>query len=161
ATVKSTAADTSAESLGQRENAVSFQTAELVNLTISVPHPATLDHAHTARLEFYQEMSKSMLHVLSGLEVWDHLPEPQRQQVEDIVSEQVPVLACGVYEAEYLGMAVDFPQFFIWSILRDQQEKDALIKNVGADLRVQFELVASSLQTVDLGLQHLAAAIKQ
>ena len=146
---------------GRRGHAMSFKTAELANLTVSVPHPAALDDAHAARLELYKEMSKSTLHVLSSLDGWDRLPEPKRKRAEKMISERVPALACRVYEAEYLGMTIDFPQFFVWSVMRDQREKDALIKTVGADLRVQFELVASALQTVDLGLQHLGAAIRQ
>ncbi len=147
--------------LGQRENAVSFQAGELANLVISVPHPAALDEARDTRLELYEGMSKSILRMLSGLDAWEHKPIIERTQMELVLSEQIPALACSVYEAEYLGMAVDFPQFFVWSVLRDQQEKDALIKTVGADLRTQFELIAFALQTVDLGLQHLATAIRQ
>ena len=147
--------------LGQQENAISFQTADLANLTISVPHPAALNDARAARLELYERMSKSTLRLLSGIDAWEDLQYSGREHVTTVVSEQIPALACSVYEAEYLGMAVDFPQFFVWSVLRDQGEKDALIKTVGADLRTQFELVASALQTVDLGLQHLATAIRQ
>lgn len=140
---------------------MSYQRGDLVTLAISVPHPASLDEADRARLDLYERMSKSILHLLDELDAWQKLPQPKREHAALIIQNRIPQAACSVYDAEYLGMAVDFPQFFIWSVMRDHREKNRLIKTMGADLRTQFELVASSLQTVDLGLKHLAAAIRQ
>ena len=132
-------------------------------MVISVPHPASVKADIDVRLELYKVMSKEALRILFlGRDaVFERLSEIRRGQVRTLLSEEIPSLACSVYRAEYLGMAVDFPQFFIWSVLQDQAEKDALIRNFGADLRTQFELVAYSLHAVDLGLQHLARAIGQ
>jgi hypothetical protein len=157
---------------GQQEVLRSFQGADLTSQTIAVPHPVELDDARAARLALYQAMSKTALGLLAGFDAWERLPEGRREHAQELISERVPDLASSVYEAEYLGMAIDFPQFFVWSVLRDQQEKDVLIKalvksiggdikTVGADLRIQFELVASALMRMDLGLARLAAAIRE
>ena len=146
---------------GPAGNAASFPAADLASRIISMPHPAAFEDSRAARLELYREMSKSMLGLLPTLRSWKDLPVARSEQARKLIEEQVPGLACSVYEAEYLGMAIDFPQFFVWSVLQDQQHKDALIRTVGADVRTQFELVAAALQTVDLGLGHLATAIRQ
>jgi hypothetical protein len=157
---------------GQQDAPRSFQGADLTSQTIAVPHPAALGDARAARSELYQTMSKTVLGILAGFDAWERLQQGRREHAQQVISERVPDLACSLYEAEYLGMAIDFPQFFVWTVLRDQQEKDALIKalvksvgtdieTVGADLRTQFELVASALMSMDLGLARLAAAIRQ
>ena len=142
-------------------DAASIPAANLDRRTIPMPHPAAVEDTRAAQLGLYQEMSKIMLDSLFELRGWSDRSTSQREQVENLVEKRLPSLACSVYEAEYLGMAIDFPQFFVWNVLRDQQDKDALIRTVGADLRTQFELVASALQNLDLGLGHLAAAIRQ
>jgi hypothetical protein len=158
------AAGRAASQPGSEQDAASFPGTNLDSRTISMPHPAVLEDARAARLGLYREMSKIMLDLLPGLRGlrgWPRLPALRREQATKLIEEQLPSLACSLYEAEYLEMATDFPQFFVWSVLRDQQHKDALLRTVGADLRTQFELVASALQTVDFGLGHLAAAIRQ
>jgi hypothetical protein len=150
-----------AQLTGLARNAASLQVVDQANVIISLPHPAALDQAHAARLALYQGMSARTVEMLSGLDVWKRLAEPARKQVQTAVTDDVPARACSVYEAGYLGMAVDYPQFFVWSVLRDQREKHALITGMGADLRAQFDLVALALQSVDLGLERLAAAIRQ
>jgi hypothetical protein len=156
----------------QHEALRSFEGADLTSQSIAVPHPAALDDARAARLELYQTMSKTVSGLLLVGYAWELLPPDQREHAQQAISERVPDLAASIYEAEYLGMAIDFPQFFVWTVLRDQQEKDALIKTlaksvgadieaVGADLRTQFELVASALMSMDLGLARLAAAVRE
>jgi hypothetical protein len=156
----------------QQEALRSFEGADLAGQTIAVPHQAALDDARAARSNLYQTMSQTVRGLLVGLDAWERLRPDQREHAEHVLSERVPDLASSIYEAEYLGMAIDFPQFFVWSVLRDQQEKDALMKalaksvgagieTVGADLRTQFELVASALMSMDLGLARLAAAVRE
>jgi hypothetical protein len=157
---------------GRADSPRSFQGADLTSQTIAVPHPVAPGDVRAARLELYQGISSTVLGLVAGCHPWAGLPADRREHAQQVISERVPNLACSVYEAEYLGMAIDFPQFFVWTVLRDQQQKDSLINalatgvgadiaSVGADLRTQFELVASALMSMDLGLARLAAAVRE
>jgi hypothetical protein len=158
--------------VGEPEGLRFFQAADLTSQAIAVPHPVAIDDARAARFGLYQAMSKTVFGLLADFDSWERLPLDRREHALRLISERVPALASSIYESEYLGMAVDFPQFFVWSVLRDQREKDALIRAlgksvstdigaVGADLRTQFELVASALMSMDLGLARLAAAVRE
>lgn len=138
-----------------------FPRGDLGDMVISLPHPAALEDARNVRLGIYKEMSDNLLRGLSRLGTWEEMPESGRKRVAQVVTTRIPDRACEVYDAEYLGMAIDFRQFFIWCVLRDQREKDQLIRVVDADLRTLVELIAVALGSVDVGMRNLDAAIRE
>ena len=138
----------------------SGEETDLLNIKISIPHPAVSDDfSIELRLGLYRVMSGQLLKILSTFTSWDRMSDSDRQQLSAVAEQKIPQLATSIYQAEYLGMAIEFPQFFIWNVLQDQDAKKALITRVGADVRAQFELVGLALNSVDLGLQRLANAI--
>jgi len=64
-----------------------------------------------------------------------------------------------LYQAEYLGMAVEFQQFFVWSALRDQAAKDGQVRQLAEDQQTWFKLISWAMHSLDLGMQRLAEAI--
>lgn len=132
----------------------SSSSTSLADQIISVPHPVNEGVESDVRLELYRVMSEHVLRAFSSYDaIWMQLPDADRDRLRKILTDEVPVLAESVYRAELVGLAIDFPQFLIWLVLTDQDTKDALIRKIGADNRIQFELVG---RTVDLGLKGLA-----
>jgi adenylate kinase family enzyme len=132
----------------------SFSSVSLADQIISVPHPVNEGTEVNVRLALYGNMSLHAMEILSGHDsIWMHLPGASREHLASVVTDEVPALAESMYRAELAGLAFDFPQFLIWLVLTDQDTKDALIRRIGANNRVQFELVG---RTVDLGLRGLA-----
>ena len=155
-------ADTLPSSIAsEKDRSNSFDATDLANLVVSVPHPAALAEAEMdARVELYREMSKSFLQVLSGLKFWERIGGTKRSKIKKVVDDEIPALACSMYWAQYLGMATDFPQFFVWTVLQDQLKQSDLINKLNTDLTSQLSLVASAMSSVDLGLQRLSRAIE-
>ena len=130
---------------------------------IAVQHPAaTPEAAADARMGIYQSLSSRLFARLRG-PAFDEGSEVQISEGEwfrvraDLL-EKLPVSAGPPYRAELVGLAIEFPQFLTWLTLADQDAKDALIRKIGIDTRVQFELVG---RTVDLGLQALAGEMSR
>jgi hypothetical protein len=56
-------------------------------------------------------------------------------------------------------MAVEFQQFFVWSVLQDQVAGQEQIRHLAEDQRAWFELLSRAVNSLDLGMQALAEAI--
>lgn len=148
------AVDVTSLKLRQQDLPGSFSSVNLADQIISVPHPVNEGAESSVQLALYQVMSEHVLRILSGHDaIWTQLPNADRARLASVVTEEVPALAESVYRAELAGLAFDFPQFLIWLVLTDHDTKDALIRKLGADSRIQFELVG---RTVDLGFKGLA-----
>jgi hypothetical protein len=136
----------------------------LTSLEISLPHPAALGYlGSTVRLEAYTQMT------LRLRKHADSFP-PTRGREDEVgrVLSEIPKLAERLYQAEYMGLAVEFSQFFTWTVLRDQAARDkALQQTIGGiqtladDQRTWFELIARAMHDQDLGLRELSTAIAQ
>ena len=88
------------------------------------------------------------------------------RKYEEVLSRRVPRTAETVYQAEFLGMAIDYQPFFVWSTLQDQADKGALLREFSEDLRaagedsqLRFELLGAALHGLDLGFDRLSRAI--
>ena len=89
--------------------------------------------------------------------IWAQLPEAEFKRLWAVVVDEVPNLAEKLYRDGLVGLAIDFPQFLTWLVLTDQDAKDALIRKIGADVRIQFELTGRAL---DLGFRGLAGQME-
>ena len=90
----------------------------------------------------------------------------QLAEVQEVLSRRVPAAAEAVYQAEFLGMAIDHLPFFTWSALQDRADKGALLSELsdglraaGEDSQLRFELLGAAVQKLDLGLDRLSRAI--
>ena len=157
------AARTTAVSLPDGQARTGDSDGHFVTRMIAVQHPAaTPEAAADARMGIYQSLSSRLFARLRG-PAFDEESEVQISEGEWLrvradLLEKLPVSADRLYRAELVGLAIDFPQFLTWLTLFDQDAKDALIRKIGADTRVQFELVG---RTVDLGLSGLATEMSQ
>jgi hypothetical protein len=120
---------------------------------IPLPHPAMPEAAADLRMAMYRRMSGIWLDRFSKTAVRPPVPEVDWGRVREELTKRLPSLADRLYRAELVGLAIDFPQFLTWLTLTDQDAKDILIRKIGTDTRVQFELVG---RTIDLGLRGLA-----
>ena len=65
-----------------------------------------------------------------------------------------------LYQAEYLGMAVEFQQFFVLErAARTRMPRQGQIRHLAQDQRTWFELISRAMYSLDLGMQGLAEAI--
>lgn len=135
---------------------------DLSSAPIAVPHAADRSwpsEEWRLRVGLYVKMSAALEVRLSRLDAWNALTDDQRAAAAELLTSAIPSLANEMYEAEYIGLAADFPRFFVWNVLTGQERTDALIAEAGADVKTQFELVGLALHGVDLGLERLSRAI--
>lgn len=128
---------------------------DLSSAPIAVPHAADRSwpsEEWRLRVGLYVKMSAALEVRLSRLDAWNALTDDQRAAAAELLTSAIPSLANEMYEAEYIGLAADFPRFFVWNVLTGQERTDALIAEAGADVKTQFELVGLALHGVDLGL---------
>jgi hypothetical protein len=134
------------------------------SLEFPLPYPVDPGHLdYRARLAAWETMAGRLARLA------DQFP-PMRGQ-EDVVGQLMAEIlsrAERLYQADYLGLAVDFHQFFTWTVLRNQASTDGSFETVLGDIqaladdqRTWFELIARAMHAHDLGLQSLAAAIAQ
>jgi hypothetical protein len=128
---------------------------------ISIPRPDIARSASDARQPLYLSLSTHLLDRVRVAEIWRQRPEAWHERVTNVLRNELSTHAEAVYQAEFLGLAAEFPAFFIWSLREDQAARDALITSVGADIRTQFDLVGRAIQDLDLGMQRLADAIRR
>lgn len=144
---------------GVSVNSTPLDSAHPENDLISLPHPAMSEAASDIRMALYRRMSGIWLErFTSDDDRRDRLPADGWNRVLAELTENIPSLADRLYRAELVGLAIDFPQFLTWLTLTDQEAKDILIRKIGTDTRVQFELVG---RTIDLGLRGLADEMSQ
>jgi NACHT conflict system protein len=152
---------TSAAVAGPAGGDPAMRPGDLSDLVVAVPHPAGPEAASEIRRTLYHEMSRGLARFLAQGDErgrWDYVSEERFARLLTQIREQVPVAAERLYRAELTGLAIDFPQFFTWLVLADQDAKDALIRKIGTDTQVRFELVGRAM---DLGLRGLADDMAQ
>jgi hypothetical protein len=141
---------------------------------IEVPHPADVSLATAFlmrdRARVYASLSASLLKSVQAM-----VPAGAARPITltDRLSRLLIARAEELYWAEYLGIAVEFRQFFMWSALRSQAtqaeslqgladgqaEAGAGIAELAEDQRTWFELLARDIYSLDLGLGELRAFI--
>ncbi|TWP53310.1 hypothetical protein FKR81_04895 [Lentzea tibetensis] len=87
----------------------------------------------------YRARVGSFLSFVSGLAGWDELDARRRQAFVSSVSEELPGKAVARYEAMYRKLALDCPEFSVWTSLHEH----AATRSRLDDLRALLESVAS------------------
>ena len=136
----------------------------LASLEVPLPHPADLEgFGIQTRRDAYSDMAAQLARHADGFP----LMRGREDQVSDVLA-QIPPLAERLYQAEYLGLAAEYHQFFTWTVLRDQAARDESLRQVAGSIQVLaedqqtwFELIARAMHDQDLGFQELAKAIAQ
>lgn len=153
----------SSDGTRRKHDARVLDASELVNRVITIQHPATAPEAASKiRMSLYLRMSQSLIGYLLNANVAGDrismIPEDKWRRLSNELLENLPSNADRIFRAQLVGLAIDFPQFLTWLMLADQDAKDDLIRKIGTDTRVQFELVG---RTIDLGLRGLASEMSQ
>jgi hypothetical protein len=94
--------------------------------------------------------------------VWEILSRPRDTTGLASLGRHTDVLpqrAEELYQAEYLGLAVEFEQFFVWGVLQDRAARAGQIQQLAGDQRTWFELLGRAMHSLDLGLRELAEAV--
>ena len=136
----------------------------LASLEVPLPHPADLEgFGIQTRHDAYSDMAAQLARHADGFP----LMRGREDQVSNVLA-QIPPLAERLYQAEYLGLAAEYHQFFTWTVLRDQAAKDESLRQVAGSIQVLaedqqtwFELIARAMHDQDLGFQELAKAVAQ
>jgi hypothetical protein len=142
---------TSPATLNEKGDTVEHK--NLANLSIAVPHPAdSPEETSKARLDLYERLASSTCHFITGLKVWDDMNETHRESITDFLNKNVPGLALKAYQSQQLTLAMDFPDYFVWSMFQQLQQLQTSTTNGPA-------LIAKAANCIDVGLSNLAAAI--
>jgi hypothetical protein len=132
---------------------------------IKVQHPAAVDDLAAAefRREVYLGMAKGIFDRIEFLAERDRIIHADPVNA---LAEHVAALAESVYQAEFLGIAIEYHPFSVWAMLQDRADKAALLRKLSTDLRaadedsqLRFELLGAALHSLDLGLDRLSRAI--
>lgn len=129
----------------------------IVNWAVPVPHPVdgTSRDKASRQLVFLRLAST----IVSALPVIEHAHGPSAEDIRSRLANEIVGRAENLYQADYLGMAVEFQQFFVWSVLRDQEANAGRARQLAEDQRAWFELISRATYSLDLGMQGLAEAV--
>jgi hypothetical protein len=133
---------------------------DLTQVAIAVNHPAN-DYAANmlVRLRIYEKLSESFTRFLHGLKFWDELNATQKQQLASFLQNKAPELACSAYNAEYLTLAIDFHEFYVWAVLDEFKNVKASQAQISASLKENRQLAIEAAQRIDIGMSALVKAI--
>ena len=145
------------------------QTSSLTEI-VKVPHPVAANDptAVEFRQRLYEDMALGAAFRLAATTEVGHGDTAAFHEVPlpDVPIDRVAALAESVYQAEFLGMSIDYQPFFVWSTLQDRSDKAALLRKLsddlhaaGEDSQLRFELLGAALHNLDLGLDRLFRAI--
>jgi hypothetical protein len=130
----------------------------VADLAVKIPHPADRSLAsERVRRTIYTWLATRFL--LDALPETGHQWDREAMSARDGWTRDIMDRAEALYQAEYLGMAVEFQQFFIWSVLQDQVAGQEQIRHLTEDQRAWFELISRAMYSLDLGMQGLAEAL--
>lgn len=136
------------------------QDSSIVEQPVEVPHPAeNPQEATAARKKLYINLSQATLRFLEGLVVWESIPSNKREQVRQAISDKIPEVALAAYDAQYLTLAIDFPEFFVWATLTEARKTQMAASQVSVQLQTNRDLVIAASKDIDVGLRNLAEAI--
>jgi hypothetical protein len=134
-----------------------FDTKSVADAPVPMLHPA--DGSSSGEESRRAIFGRLAARVTAELSVARRLQSNEEKTVPERLVAEVVRQAEKVYQAEYLGMAVEFQQFFVWSMLQDQDAKAGQIRHLAEDQRSWFELISRAMYSLDLGMQGLAEAI--
>lgn len=130
----------------------------VASLAVMIPHPADRSlSGERVRSRIYSWLATRFL-----LDAFPKTGDPRGQEeaaARNRWALDIAKRAEALYQAEYLGMAVEFQQFFVWSVLQDQVAGQEQIRGLAEDQRAWFELLSRAVNSLDLGMQALAEAI--
>lgn len=128
-------------------------------LTYSFPHPAETLGEQAERLSpLWVQLSKGFGELAASLAVWEDLQEKEEAQMLAVIVE-LPKLAAICYEAQYVSLAKEFPEFAIWANLQEHKGTKALIAGLSQMVQTYAELAAGSKGTLDIGFAGLHKAV--
>ena len=128
----------------------------IADWAVMIPHPTGRESP-----ESREEIFARLANILTS-----ELPMPAKAS-DSVAARLTPArLAQGIigraealYRAEFLGMAIEFHQFFVWSMLRDQDGKAQQLQKLAMDQQAWFQLTSRAMYALDLGMRGLAEAV--
>lgn len=132
--------------------------SSIANQVISLPHPA--DQLHPDAADRDAADRERIFAGLTGLverHLWE-IEHARKDRLRNLLA-ILPKSAEALYQAEYLAMAVEFQQFFVWGVLQDRVAKAGQIQQLAREQQTWFELLGRAMHSLDLGLKELAVAV--
>lgn len=129
--------------------------------TFLVSHPALSPEARReARKELYASLSRGFASFVEGLAIADDLGPREIDRFRANL-ERIPDLASNIYDAQYLDLATEYPQFYIWTSLHETMNAQQLTAQLSDKFASQVAKIAELSAAVDIGMKGLAAAVQQ
>jgi hypothetical protein len=126
----------------------------VTDVAVPIPHPSDGSlSSERVRREIYT------CFLLDALPETEHHRDGEARVARADCTLDIMNRAEALYQAEYLGMAVEFQQFFVWSVLQDQIAGQEQLRHLAGDQRTWFELISRAMYSLDLGMRGLAEAI--
>jgi len=92
---------------------------------VAFPHPVdSLERQNAQLLIIYEELSKGFMSFLQGLTVWESATHEAKENISN-AARKLPKVALDCFEAQYYQLAVEFPDFSVWSNLQEHKKTRA------------------------------------
>jgi hypothetical protein len=131
---------------------------DLGDIGIPAPHPGhSTKDSEQFRRQLYDQMAKGLVQYITESADIVANKNIQLSKIKYRLEQELPDKACAAYEAQYLILAQDFPEFFVWATLHEHRE----VVRTSTELLRQVTLVSEAVASLDLGFTKLAAAVAQ
>lgn len=107
------------------------------------PHRSYEDNREAVRA-FYAQLAGQLCVFASGLSLWDRLTETQRAGARTALRDRLVGPAVADYEFRYRRLCTEFPEFFVWSTINDQQATRFKLAEIRTSLQGMEELLRST-----------------
>ena len=127
----------------------------IADFPMDLPHPAeTLDQISSRLMPMYQHLAEGILKLLAAFAAWESYGEGKRKETAGRLQD-LPRAAARRFRDQYFLLAATFPEFAVWSNLREHAATRQQIGHLSAKAQ-QVALKLSRVQTeIDLGLKRL------
>ena len=133
---------------------------DLTQVSVAVRHPAAdYKQDRASRSSLYRELSETFLTFLQGLSIWEEMKDSDRTELESFFTTRAVELACDAYDAQYLTLAIDFREFYVWAVMQEFRDIKAGQEGISHQLEEQRRLALAAGETIDVGMTELARAI--
>lgn len=129
------------------------------SVAASIPHPTlSREQWRSGRIRLYADLTSQFLNLIEKIGIREKMGEKQGALTVQALR-GISQTAIEIYEARYLELAIEFPQFYVWTSLNEIANVQQLTTQLSDTVAAQFSEVQKLTSLIDIGMKNLAATL--